>query len=135
MAAWRVPASALRRTQPAAAPPERPPRDGTAFRRRRGVPLCSVAREDGGGPGPDSRGGPEEATKRPASQELTAAERRIAELHAAACAVRPRPARGPRPALPRPARGPHWRAVRLRGEAPPPETPKPRPSRDSVQGP
>uniref|UniRef100_A0AAA9SG23 Chromosome 16 C1orf53 homolog n=1 Tax=Bos taurus TaxID=9913 RepID=A0AAA9SG23_BOVIN len=87
MAAWRVPASALRRTQPAAAPPERPPRDGTAFRRRRGVPLCSVAREDGGGPGPDSRGGPEEATKRPASQELTAAERRIAELHAAACAA------------------------------------------------
>nr|XP_019831550.1 PREDICTED: uncharacterized protein C1orf53 homolog [Bos indicus] len=78
---------ALRRTQPAAAPPERPPRDGTAFRRRRGVPLCSVAREDGGGPGPDSRGGPEEATKRPASQELTAAERRIAELHAAACAA------------------------------------------------
>ncbi|XP_061239680.1 uncharacterized protein C1orf53 homolog isoform X2 [Bos javanicus] len=87
MAAWRVPASALRRTQPAAAPPEPPPRDGTVFRRRRGVPLCSVAREDGGGPGPDSRGGPEEATKRPASQELTAAERRIAELHAAACAL------------------------------------------------
>ncbi|XP_061239679.1 uncharacterized protein C1orf53 homolog isoform X1 [Bos javanicus] len=87
MAAWRVPASALRRTQPAAAPPEPPPRDGTVFRRRRGVPLCSVAREDGGGPGPDSRGGPEEATKRPASQELTAAERRIAELHAAACAA------------------------------------------------
>ncbi|XP_070329939.1 uncharacterized protein C1orf53 homolog isoform X1 [Odocoileus virginianus] len=87
MAAWRVPASALGRSRPAAPPPELPPRDGAAFRRRRGVPLCSAAREDGGGLGPDSQGGPEEAAKGPASQELTAAERRIAELHAAACAA------------------------------------------------
>lgn len=121
MAAWRVPASALGRPRPAAPPP---PRDGAAFRRGRGVPLCSAAREDGGGPGPDSQGGQEEAAKRPASQELTAAEWRIVELHAAACAVRPRPAHRPRP-----------RAVRLRGKAPPPETPKPRPARASVLGP
>lgn len=84
MAAWRVPASALGRPRPAAPPP---PRDGAAFRRGRGVPLCSAAREDGGGPGPDSQGGQEEAAKRPASQELTAAEWRIVELHAAACAA------------------------------------------------
>ncbi|XP_055289926.1 uncharacterized protein C1orf53-like [Moschus berezovskii] len=87
MAAWRVPASALRRPRPAAPQPEPPPRDEAAFRRRCGVPLCSAAREDDGGPGPDSQGEPEEAAKSPASQELTAAERRIAELHAAACAA------------------------------------------------
>uniref|UniRef100_A0A8C6D2H1 Uncharacterized protein n=1 Tax=Moschus moschiferus TaxID=68415 RepID=A0A8C6D2H1_MOSMO len=84
MAAWRAPAPALRRPRPAAPPP---PRDAAAFRRRRGVPLCSATREHGGGPGPDSQGGPEEAAKRPESQELTAAEGRMAQLHAAAGAA------------------------------------------------
>ncbi|KAM9667646.1 uncharacterized protein C1orf53-like [Dama dama] len=80
MAAWRVLAFALgspRLTTP-------PPPDGAACRRRR-VPLCSAAREEGSGPGPDLQGGPEEAARYPGSQELTAAEWRIEELHAAAC--------------------------------------------------
>ncbi|KAB0353308.1 hypothetical protein FD755_023986, partial [Muntiacus reevesi] len=35
--------------------------------RRRGVPLCSAAREDSSGPGPDLQGGPEEAARYPAT--------------------------------------------------------------------
>ncbi|XP_036690996.1 uncharacterized protein C1orf53 homolog isoform X2 [Balaenoptera musculus] len=45
------------------------------------------AEGDRSGSGPDSQGGPEGAARRPASKELTAAERRISELHAAACAA------------------------------------------------
>ncbi|XP_007459720.1 PREDICTED: uncharacterized protein C1orf53 homolog [Lipotes vexillifer] len=89
MAAWRVPASAgaaLRR-QPSAAPPPEPPRVGEGFRQRLSFTLCSASQGDRGGSGPDSQGGPEEAARRPASKELTAAERRISELHAAACAA------------------------------------------------
>ncbi|KAJ1057916.1 hypothetical protein K5549_014441 [Capra hircus] len=87
MAAWRVPASTLGRLRPTARPPEPPPRDGAAFRWRHNIPLCSAAWKDSGGPGPNSQGGSEEAARNPASQDLTAAERRIAELHAAACAA------------------------------------------------
>ncbi|TKC34399.1 hypothetical protein EI555_020296 [Monodon monoceros] len=42
---------------------------------------------DRGSSGPDSQGGPEGAVRRPASKELTAAERRVSELHAAASAA------------------------------------------------
>lgn len=87
MAAWRVPASMLRRLRPTARPPEPPPRDGAAFRRRHNIPLCSAAWKDSSGPGPNSQGGSEEAARNPASQDLTVAERRIVELHAAACAA------------------------------------------------
>ncbi|XDB66963.1 hypothetical protein ABFV05_020579 [Capra hircus] len=79
MAAWRVPASTLGRLRPTARPPEPPPRDGAAFRWRHNIPLCSAAWKDSGGPGPNSQGGSEEAARNPASQDLTAAERRIAD--------------------------------------------------------
>ncbi|TEA31771.1 hypothetical protein DBR06_SOUSAS14110010 [Sousa chinensis] len=89
MAAWRVPASvgaALGR-QPSAAPPPEPPRVGEGFRQRLSFTLCSASQGDCGGSGPDSQGEPEGAARCPASEELTAAERRISELHAAACAA------------------------------------------------
>ncbi|XP_057391200.1 uncharacterized protein C1orf53 homolog isoform X1 [Balaenoptera acutorostrata] len=89
MAAWRVPVSAgaaLGR-QPSAAPPPEPPRVGEAFRQRLSFTLCSASQGDRSGSGPDSQGGPEGAARRPASKELTAAERKISELHAAACAA------------------------------------------------
>ncbi|KAG5193525.1 hypothetical protein JEQ12_019886 [Ovis aries] len=79
MAAWRVPASMLRRLRPTARPPEPPPRDGAAFRRRHNIPLCSAAWKDSSGPGPNSQGGSEEAARNPASQDLTVAERRIVD--------------------------------------------------------
>ena len=52
-------------------------------------PFCSAAaaREDGSGPGPNLQGGPEEAARHLASQELTAAEQRMEELRVAACAA------------------------------------------------
>uniref|UniRef100_A0A8C0C928 Chromosome 1 open reading frame 53 n=1 Tax=Balaenoptera musculus TaxID=9771 RepID=A0A8C0C928_BALMU len=88
MAAWRVPVSAGAALGwlPSAAPPPEPPRVGEAFRRRLCFTLCSAS-GDRSGSGPDSQGGPEGAARRPASKELTAAERRISELHAAACAA------------------------------------------------
>ena len=76
MAAWRVPASMLRRLRPTARPPEPPPRDGAAFRRRHNIPLCSAAWKDSSGPGPNSQGGSEEAARNPASQDLTVADTR-----------------------------------------------------------
>ncbi|KAM9108048.1 uncharacterized protein C1orf53 homolog isoform 1-T1 [Megaptera novaeangliae] len=90
MAAWRVPVSAGAALGwlPSAAPPPEPPRVGEAFRQRLSFTLCSASQGDRSGSGPDSQGGPEGAARRPASKELTAAERGISELHAAACAVR-----------------------------------------------
>ncbi|ELR59406.1 hypothetical protein M91_08190 [Bos mutus] len=63
MAAWRVLASALGRPRPTAQLPEPPPCDGAAFRRCSSVPLCSTAREDSGGPRPNSQGRSEEAAR------------------------------------------------------------------------
>ncbi|XP_043315657.1 uncharacterized protein C1orf53-like [Cervus canadensis] len=82
MVAWRVLAFTLGSPRPTTQPP--PDR---AACRRRCVPLCSAAREEGSGPGPDLQGGPEEAARYLASQELTVAEWRMEELHAAACAA------------------------------------------------
>lgn len=93
-AARRTPArmgAALRRA-PAAAQPPKPVREAARLRQQPGVTLGSAA--EGGRPqdGPDAEEG------LPASGGLTTAERRVAELHAAACAVRPlRPARRARP--------------------------------------
>ncbi|XP_003130638.2 uncharacterized protein C1orf53 homolog isoform X2 [Sus scrofa] len=86
MAAWRVRVSAgaaLRGQQPAA-PPPKPPRVGAEFRQPLRFTFCSASKGDRGVSGPDSLEGG--ATGR-ASEELTEAERRIAELHAAACAA------------------------------------------------
>uniref|UniRef100_A0A8D0RI30 Uncharacterized protein n=1 Tax=Sus scrofa TaxID=9823 RepID=A0A8D0RI30_PIG len=86
MAAWRVRVSAgaaLRGQQPAA-PPPKPPPVGAEFRQPLRFTFCSASKGDRGVSGPDSLEGG--ATGR-ASEELTEAERRIAELHAAACAA------------------------------------------------
>ncbi|XP_007115327.3 uncharacterized protein C1orf53 homolog [Physeter macrocephalus] len=89
MAAWRVPASAgsAHGRQPSAAPPPEPPRVGERFRRLLTFTLFSASQGDRGSSGPDSQSRPEGAASRPASKELTAAERRISEFHAAACAA------------------------------------------------
>ncbi|XP_062067221.1 uncharacterized protein C1orf53 homolog [Lepus europaeus] len=71
--------AALGRPRPAA-PPPRPLRVEAGFRLPRGLTLCSTAEGDRGGAAADSQG-------RPDTDALTAAERRIAELHAAACAA------------------------------------------------
>ncbi|XP_019493676.1 PREDICTED: uncharacterized protein C1orf53 homolog isoform X2 [Hipposideros armiger] len=84
MAARRVPA--LGRRLRAAAPP-RPVWVGAGFPQPVGVALCSASDGDPGGSGPRARAGPEGLARRPASEELTPADRRIADLHAAACAA------------------------------------------------
>ncbi|XP_047611370.1 uncharacterized protein C1orf53 homolog [Phacochoerus africanus] len=86
MAAWRVRVSAgaaLRRQQPAA-PPPKPPRVGAEFRQHLRFTFCSASKGDRGVSGPES---PEGGATGRASEELTEAEGRIAELHAAACAA------------------------------------------------
>uniref|UniRef100_A0A8D1AM57 Uncharacterized protein n=1 Tax=Sus scrofa TaxID=9823 RepID=A0A8D1AM57_PIG len=86
MAAWRVRVSAgaaLRGQQPAA-PPPKPPPVGAEFRQPLRFTFCSASKGDRGVSGPDS---PEGGATGRASEELTEAERRIAELHAAACAA------------------------------------------------
>ncbi|KAI5929235.1 hypothetical protein MM560_G162n41 [Manis javanica] len=72
--------AALRRA-PAAAQPPKPVREAARLRQQPGVTLGSAA--EGGRPqdGPDAEEG------LPASGGLTTAERRVAELHAAACAA------------------------------------------------
>uniref|UniRef100_A0A8C0YWW4 Uncharacterized protein n=1 Tax=Canis lupus familiaris TaxID=9615 RepID=A0A8C0YWW4_CANLF len=82
MAARRGPALAL------ASLGRRPAPLGVGGRcpRARGAALGSAPGGGRGGPAPRSPEGPAGAERRPASEELTAAERRIADLHAAACA-------------------------------------------------
>nr|XP_040133587.1 uncharacterized protein C1orf53 homolog isoform X2 [Ictidomys tridecemlineatus] len=77
--------AALRRPAHTARPPV-PLWVGTGFRQRLGLTLAS-AEGDHGGSTPGSQGGPDGAAKLSASEELTAAEQQIAELHAAACAT------------------------------------------------
>ncbi|KAF6274433.1 hypothetical protein mRhiFer1_001798 [Rhinolophus ferrumequinum] len=89
MAARRVPAlagAALGRQLPAA-PPPRPVWVGPGFRQPVSVTLCSASEGDRGGSGPRMRDRPEGAARRPAREELTPTDRRIADLHAAACAA------------------------------------------------
>ncbi|XP_055000811.1 uncharacterized protein C1orf53 homolog isoform X2 [Sorex araneus] len=84
MAARLLPA--LRSPRPAARRPG-PLWGGAGFRRRLGLPYSSTSEADGDDSEPRSPGRPEGTETRPASQELTAAEQRIVELHAAACAA------------------------------------------------
>ncbi|MBZ3875899.1 hypothetical protein SUZIE_135245 [Sciurus carolinensis] len=89
MAARRVGAwagAAVRRPAPSAPPPV-PLWVSRGLRQRLGLTLGSNSKGDHGGSVPGSQGGPEGAARLPASEELTAAELRIAELHAAACAT------------------------------------------------
>nr|XP_012599803.1 uncharacterized protein C1orf53 homolog [Microcebus murinus] len=73
--------------RPPAVPPLRPPRAGARLPQQRGFTLCCTPEGDGSRSAPGEQGRPEGAAARPAGEELTAAERRIAELHAAACAA------------------------------------------------
>ncbi|XP_055966789.1 uncharacterized protein C1orf53 homolog [Sorex fumeus] len=84
MAARLLPA--LRRPRPAARPPG-PLWGGAGPRQHRSLTFSSTSEADGEDPAARSTGRPEGTETRPASQELTAAERRIVELHAAACAA------------------------------------------------
>ncbi|KAM5238658.1 uncharacterized protein C1orf53 homolog [Ctenodactylus gundi] len=90
MAARRLPglAGAALGGRPLAAPPPEPLRVGTWFQQPLSLTLCSASEGQRGGHTADTRQErPERAARHPASEELTAAERRIAELHAAACAA------------------------------------------------
>lgn len=73
------------------------------FRQHLSLTLSSAAQEDRRGSGPRSQGGLEATGRRPGSEELTTAERRIVDLHAVACAVRPLLPARPRLAPPRPS--------------------------------
>ncbi|XP_049625700.1 uncharacterized protein C1orf53 homolog [Suncus etruscus] len=90
MAAWlRIPARASAALQS----PPKPTRPPKHLWIRSGSPqhLCltfsSTSEANGDGPEPRSPGGLEVTEKEPASKELTAAELRIVQLHASACAA------------------------------------------------
>ncbi|CAK6442306.1 unnamed protein product [Pipistrellus nathusii] len=92
MAARRVPAlvTATFGGRPPAARAARPLWVSAGLRQPLGAPLRSASEggERGGvGPGPRPQDGPAAAERRPERAALTAAERRIADLHAAACAA------------------------------------------------
>ncbi|XP_004439039.1 PREDICTED: uncharacterized protein C1orf53 homolog isoform X1 [Ceratotherium simum simum] len=89
MAARQIPAvagAALGRQPPAALPP-RPLWAGAGCRPRLSLTLRPASEGDGGGAGSRSQPRPEDQTRQQASEQLTPAERRIVELHAAACAA------------------------------------------------
>ncbi|XP_062971356.1 uncharacterized protein C1orf53 homolog [Cynocephalus volans] len=73
--------------QPLATLPPKPFKAEAGFRRQLSLTLCSASPGDCGGSEPGSQDRPEGQDRRPANAELTAAARRIAELHAAACAA------------------------------------------------
>ncbi|XP_039322441.1 uncharacterized protein C1orf53 homolog [Saimiri boliviensis] len=75
------------RGRPPAAPPPAPPRVPGGFRQQLSLTLGPAHEGNGGGSAPDRQGRPDAAARPSGSEELTAAERRIAELHAAACAA------------------------------------------------
>lgn len=70
----------------------RPPPWAEDFRQQLCSTLHSASKGACGGSAPGSWGTAEEEQRHPANRELTRAERHIAELHRAACAVRPAPA-------------------------------------------
>ncbi|KAM6166224.1 uncharacterized protein C1orf53 homolog [Erethizon dorsatum] len=89
MAAGRMRAlagAALQGRAPSAQPP-RSLRVATGSRQQRGLTLGEASEGGRGGSTPGPQDGPENAARRPASERLTAAERRIVELHTAACAA------------------------------------------------
>ncbi|PNJ50105.1 uncharacterized protein C1orf53 homolog [Pongo pygmaeus] len=73
--------------QPSAAPPPAPLWVQAGFRQQLSLTLCPANEGNCGGSAPSTPGRPERAARPSVSEELTAAERRIAELHAAACAA------------------------------------------------
>ncbi|XP_017361553.1 uncharacterized protein C1orf53 homolog [Cebus imitator] len=75
------------RGRPPAAPPPAPLWVPAGFRQQFSLTLCSANEGNGGGSAPDAPGRPDAAARPSGSEELTAAERRIVELHAAACAA------------------------------------------------
>lgn len=105
MAARQIPASALAALGrlPQASRPPRLLRVVGGFPQHLSLTLSSAAEEDRRGSGPRLQGGLKGDGRRPESEGLTAAERRIADLHAAACAVRPLLPARPRLAPPGPA--------------------------------
>ncbi|XP_053515614.1 uncharacterized protein C1orf53 homolog [Artibeus jamaicensis] len=89
MRARQIPAlvgTALGGRRPAARPP-RPLWVKAGLHQHPGVNLCFASERDRGGAEPPSQDRPAGAERLPGSQELTAAEQRIADLHAAACAA------------------------------------------------
>lgn len=85
----RIPARASAVLQ---SPPyhSRPPKHlwiGSGFPQHLRLTFSSTSEANGDGPEPRSPGGLEVTEKEPASKELTAAELRIVQLHASACAV------------------------------------------------
>ncbi|XP_044122253.1 uncharacterized protein C1orf53 homolog isoform X1 [Neovison vison] len=89
MAARQIPASALAALGrlPQASRPPRLLRVVGGFPQHLSLTLSSAAEEDRRGSGPRLQGGLKGDGRRPESEGLTAAERRIADLHAAACAT------------------------------------------------
>ncbi|KAK1327960.1 hypothetical protein QTO34_012382 [Cnephaeus nilssonii] len=89
MATRRVPAqvTATFGGRPPAARPARPLWVSAGLRQPLGVPLCSASEGERGDVGPRAQDSPAGAERRPETAALTAAERRIADLHAAACAA------------------------------------------------
>ncbi|XP_028629646.1 uncharacterized protein C1orf53 homolog [Grammomys surdaster] len=65
----------------------RPPPGVEGFRQQLSLTLRSASEGACGGSAPSSLGTPEGEPRHPASRELTAAEKHIAELHRAACAA------------------------------------------------
>ncbi|KAM7050065.1 uncharacterized protein C1orf53 homolog [Molossus nigricans] len=89
MAARQVPAlvAAVLGGRPPAARPPPPLWVAAGFCQAPSVTLCSASEGDGDGAGLHSQDRSTGATRSPASEALTAEERRIADLHAAACAA------------------------------------------------
>ncbi|KAI2520811.1 C1orf53 isoform 1 [Pan troglodytes] len=83
---WARTGAALCR-QPSAAPPPAPLWVRAGFRQQLSLTLCPANEGNCGGSAPSTPGRPERAARPSVSEELTAAERQIAELHAAACAA------------------------------------------------
>ncbi|XP_053463010.1 uncharacterized protein C1orf53 homolog [Nycticebus coucang] len=73
--------------QPSAVRPPKPLWDRKGFRQQLNLTLCSTSDRDCGRSALGSQGRPKRTATRPGNKELSPAERRIAELHAAACAA------------------------------------------------
>ncbi|XP_013377352.1 PREDICTED: uncharacterized protein C1orf53 homolog isoform X2 [Chinchilla lanigera] len=90
MAAGRIRAlagAALHGRAPSAQLP-RPLRVAMGSRQQQGLTLGGASEGGRGGSTPGPQDAPQSLGRRPASEGLTAAERRILELHETACAVR-----------------------------------------------
>lgn len=83
---WALAGPALWR-QPPAAPPPAPLWVRSGFRQQLSLTLYSANEGHCGGSAPGTPSRPERAARPSVSEELTVAERRIAQLHAAACAA------------------------------------------------